>query len=354
MHHPYRSNFCGYLLSAILFLILGASESAAHVCTAAASATSLDMGSNSVGAINGGMVAVVTGPAGLSCTGGLLTLGATNSVTATVTSANNFQMKLTGQTGGVTYTLAAGSGGNTPIVQGATIQYYNTALLTLLGLSTSGPLTLPIYAQATSSTALPAGTYSDTLSIVWHWNICTVGVGGACVTRDTDPTTPSTTSTVNLQIEVAPKPMTLTVSRLLQSDPINSASSPKSIPGAITKYTMTIKNNDVVAANAGTIAVNAPVPTNTSFVVTTPLQTIATSITLVDGSPASGLTLVYSGAASTTDDVDFSTDGGTTWTYSPTANASGVDPLVTNVRLRPEGAMAAGGAASINIFCMVK
>jgi hypothetical protein len=354
VRHSAIARFCAFAGPLVFGLLLGASEaSAAHVCTASVTPVTLDIGSNSVGAINGGGAPAVSASAGLSCTSGLIAILTANSVTATVSSANNFLLKLAGQAGGVTYTLAAGPNGATPITQGATVQYYSTTLLGLLGLSLTGPFTLPIYAQATASTALPVGTYTDTLTITWHWNICTLGVA-VCLGNDTDPVTPLTTSTVKLQIEVAPKPMTISISSLLQSDPIDSASVPKSIPGAITKYTMSVKNNDTVAVNSGTVALNAPTPSNSYFVVTSPLQTVATKITLVDGSPASGLTLDYTSPSSPGTGVTFSSDGGSSWGYAPVANGRGVDPLVTNVMIKPQGAMAAGGVANLNLFYMVR
>jgi hypothetical protein len=39
--------------------------------------------------------------------------------------------------------------------------------------------------------------------------------------------------------------------------------------------------------------------------------------------------------------LDFSNDGGATWTYTPSANADGCDPSVTSIRVKPQGTMAA-------------
>ena len=73
-----------------------------------------------------------------------------------------------------------------------------------------------------------------------------------------------------------------------------------------------------------------------------------------DGSPASGLTYTYTSLASTTDDVDFSNDGGTTWTYVPVPNGSGVDPAVTHIRIRPKGTMAANSAFTLGFGYMLQ
>jgi hypothetical protein len=60
-----------------------------------------------------------------------------------------------------------------------------------------------------------------------------------------------------------------------------------------------------------------------------------------DGSPSSGLSYSFISLGSTTDDLEFSSDGGLTYNYTPTADASGCDPLVTHVRVSPTGTFAA-------------
>jgi hypothetical protein len=53
------------------------------------------------------------------------------------------------------------------------------------------------------------------------------------------------------------------------------------------------------------------------------------------------------------DDVDFSNDGGSTWTYVPAPNALGVDPAVTHIRIRPKGTMAAGSGFNLLFGYMI-
>jgi len=60
-------------------------------------------------------------------------------------------------------------------------------------------------------------------------------------------------------------------------------------------------------------------------------------VAFTDGAPASGLTYTFTSLASATDDVSFSNDGGVTFVYSPIANANGVDPSVTHLRVNPKG-----------------
>ena len=63
----------------------------------------------------------------------------------------------------------------------------------------------------------------------------------------------------------------------------------------------------------------------------------------MNGSPSSALTWTFTALNSLTDDVDFSNDGGTTWTYVPVPDANGYDAAVTDVRLRPKGTMPGNG-----------
>jgi len=66
-----------------------------------------------------------------------------------------------------------------------------------------------------------------------------------------------------------------------------------------------------------------------------------------DGTPTSNLTYTFISLASTTDDLEFSDDGGTSFTYVPTANSLGCDPAITHIRILPNGTFPADvGAGS--------
>ena len=52
--------------------------------------------------------------------------------------------------------------------------------------------------------------------------------------------------------------------------------------------------------------------------------------------------------ASSTDDIEFSSDNGSTWSYTPVPDANGVDPAVTNVRINPKNAFN-GNDAQFNV-----
>jgi len=72
-------------------------------------------------------------------------------------------------------------------------------------------------------------------------------------------------------------------------------------------------------------------------------------VRFIDGSPASGLSYNFSGLSSTTDDVEFSDNGGTSFTYTPVDDGSGVDSNVTHIRISPSGSfLASDGTGTPN------
>jgi len=70
-------------------------------------------------------------------------------------------------------------------------------------------------------------------------------------------------------------------------------------------------------------------------------------IAFTDGNRPSGLTYTFSSLASNTDDLSFSNNGGTSFGYTPVANASGVDPTVTHIRINPKGTFNSSGSFQI-------
>jgi len=131
------------------------------------------------------------------------------------------------------------------------------------------------------------------------------------------------------------------------SDPQNGMTNPKLIPGAVAEYTISATSPASYTVSNNTIALTDATPANTDLVVT--------DIGGAGSGPAafsagtSGLTYGFTSLASTTDNIDFSNNGGASWTYAPVADANGVDANVTTVRLRPQGTMAASSTASFRL-----
>lgn len=119
--------------------------------------------------------------------------------------------------------------------------------------------------------------------------------------------------------EVASADLQVAKSHVVTSDPINGATRPKSIPGATVDYTITLNNTG--GSSADNVVIIDPVPANTNFVV----GSLSTA-------PAGTL--------------EYSNDGGTSWTYTPVDSGDTTDPSVTHIRILYPTIAAAGGALS--------
>ncbi len=126
----------------------------------------------------------------------------------------------------------------------------------------------------------------------------------------------------------------LLVTKLVQvlSDPVNGTTNPKSIPGAVTRFTIGVTNQGAGTVDNNTVLIEDVVPTNTALFVDTgagdPVQ-------FVDGPTSSGLTYNFA------TDVTFSDQpgGGAPFNYIPVPDADGFDPAVTGLRINPGGSM---------------
>ncbi|MCB2055916.1 MAG: DNRLRE domain-containing protein [Geminicoccaceae bacterium] len=141
----------------------------------------------------------------------------------------------------------------------------------------------------------------------------------------------------------------LSLSRTLtvESDPIDGASNPHAIPGAHVLHRVTVVNDGVGSPTVDTVTVEEAVPAETALFVGDLGGGGSGPVLFVDGAPSSGLTYSFTALASGADDVEFSDDGGVTWSYVPIPDAQGFDPGVTAFRVRPRGTLApeSGGSS---------
>lgn len=146
--------------------------------------------------VRAGSIPTVSTGAGFSCNGSIITLFGGNRAQATVTSAN--AMRLRGPGGDlIPYRLSADPAGAFPYTQGATIDYFNPALVSLLGILSAGQLNPSFYAAPLGGANVAAETYTDTLTVQWSWFVCHgVGVGGACILGETGTGTATVTVTL--------------------------------------------------------------------------------------------------------------------------------------------------------------
>lgn len=139
--------------------------------------------------------------AGLSCTGSLLSVLASNDhFYATIASS---QTGLLGPTGDVIgYTLYANNSTSYPIQRNQPFDFARNSIIDLLGLLGSPTVakTVPIYLKTLIGSNFAAGVYSEKLSIFWSWNYCSgIGALGICLGRDIG----SGTTELNVNLTVA-------------------------------------------------------------------------------------------------------------------------------------------------------
>ena len=122
---------------------------------------------------------------------------------------------------------------------------------------------------------------------------------------------------------VANANLTIAKSSLTVEDPFNGATNPKAIPGARVTYTLDVSNTGTGAAD---------------------------NVSIVDMIPA--FTVFRVGSLVTAGTALFSNDGGTTFTYTPVADADGNDPDVDYIQV-DYGLIAGGGATEQITFDVV-
>lgn len=136
------------------------------------------------------------------------------------------------------------------------------------------------------------------------------------------------------------------------SDPQNGTANPKLIPGGLIEYTISVTSPPSYSVTSNTLVLTDPTPANSELLVTNIGG--ASSGPAAFGAGSSGLVYTFTSLSSSSDNIEFSDDGGVTWAYVPTANANGADPLVTTVQIRPQGAMAASSTATAKLRYRIK
>jgi len=144
-----------------------------------------------------------------------------------------------------------------------------------------------------------------------------------------------------------PRAVRLTKVSLTVSDPVNGTTNPKSIPGALKEYILAI-DNPGLDLSTDSVMITDPINANTKVYVDDIAGSGSGPVAFAQGTPASGLNFTFAGLSSPADDVEFSNDGGSTWTYTPVIGADGCDSNVTNLRLNPKGVFDTGANISPN------
>jgi len=134
--------------------------------------------------------------------------------------------------------------------------------------------------------------------------------------------------------------LTVVKSNSLISDPLNNAVNPKMIPGATVRYTLAASNSTAGTADSNSTVFTDIVPAGMQLFVGDVGSAGSGPISFTNGATSSGLTYSFVSLASTTDSLSFSNNGGTSFAYTPVADANGYDGNITHVRITLTGAFA--------------
>ena len=119
------------------------------------------------------------------------------------------------------------------------------------------------------------------------------------------------------------------------SDPVN-ATNPKAIPNAIIEYTVNVNNSGFGYADNGSMVITDPLPAGMTLFLGSP----ANPAQFTDGTISSGLSYTFTSLASTTDDIAFSNNLGSSF-ITPSVDGAGFDvtvPPINYIRINPKGA----------------
>jgi uncharacterized repeat protein (TIGR01451 family) len=193
-------------------------------------------------------------------------------------------------------------------------------------------------------------------SVVFTINAQLTGNPTGTLVNSASVTTNGVTNTATDSNAIVYPNLVNTKSATVLSDPVNGTTNPKSIPGAEALYTISVANTGQGRVDSNTVAVADAIPANTSLYVGNLGGAGSGPVTYAES--GSNLAYTYASLGSSIDDLEFSSNGGATWTYVPVADASGYDAAVTNLRVRPKGRMAgwsgAGAYPSFTLTFKVK
>jgi spore coat protein U-like protein len=177
------ARFRGLPASAVLVLLMLALPGPARAaCTGPPGAVSLGSVTSFVAASTSQNA---TGPTGFSCTGSVLALFGTNTITATIASATNSsgtQPRLGDPATGdfIPFVVCKDAGCSPTYGIGGQITWSSTTFGGLLGFFNATG-TLPISIRTLPGAQMAAGTYKSTITVNWTWRLCTAGLGPVCI-----------------------------------------------------------------------------------------------------------------------------------------------------------------------------
>jgi len=241
--------------------------------------------------------------------------------------------------------------------EGDTITYTVTVLNSGPGPATVVQIMDLLPAGITFVSAIPSqGTY-DPLS--GDWFVGSLGIGSSAtltiqadVDAGTGGTTITNTVTVDFLSQIDPNgandvnsvdiiplgsaSLLVLKAAAVVEDPFSGTTNPKAIPGATMRYLVMTTNMGTGPVDTDTLAITDPIPANMALRVIDFDGVTSGPVQFVDGTPVSGLTYTFVALGDAGDDVAFSNDGGTSFTYTPVPGTNGIDTTVTHIRINPK------------------
>ena len=213
-------------------------------------------------------------------------------------------------------------------------------------------------AYSVAGTATLAGASGNLLSLIsdtpgsrWSFNL---GVGATKSITYVSVTDSDASGSDASQVPIDPPdsvnggntvswfPALLVVTKVIQiiSDPVSGALNPKAIPGAVMLYTVTVQNQGGGTGDNDSVMINDPVPAGAELYAGDLGGPGEGPVIFSDGINASGLTYNFIDLSNSADDVDFSNDGGASFTHEPVPDGDGYDtsvPQVDVLLINPKG-----------------
>lgn len=136
--------------------------------------------------------------------------------------------------------------------------------------------------------------------------------------------------------------MTVSKSVSVLSDPISGTTNPKAIPSSTVDYTIRVENSGSISPDGNSVVIVDSIPPDLSLCVTAACFPGGPVIFDDSASPIPiGVTLGV---------IEYSDDGGASYTYPPNPDALGFDPLVDAVRITMNGTLASIGTGGTPMF----
>lgn len=120
----------------------------------------------------------------------------------------------------------------------------------------------------------------------------------------------------------------------IMEDPIHGTSNAYTLPGARLRYAIETQSEGNSPIDLDSMIIADKIPDNVVLQVSDIDGPGSGPVRFTDGTPSSDLTYTFGGLSDITDDLEFSNDGGLTFTYIPTGS---VDANVTHIRVLPKG-----------------